>query len=588
MMQGTCRACGPAVFRYNGSMLNKTLIVTLCLLAVVSAACGQPRALVYDHQDKWTRSAHAAELLRKAGFRVESLPLDESPLEVGDAELILIASFASEHPEYDEYMRRHGGDLARWVSRGGVLVQLAQADQTEAVPAFMSRGAALGAEDGLQARREDDDFGEALILATDHPLLKDIQGGGDDNRRLSFHQSRTIWEAFVHQQGFEVLVAADEDAQRPALMEGALGRGRVILSAMALDKEIAPAGERTAEQDEALAQFRRVFFRNLATHVEEVNAGRAADPSVTPTPFPIREAVPGSWMLVVLPDTQLYSLHFPGMYIAQTGWIVANGERLNIRHVVHLGDIVHNNTPREWRNARDAMGLLDGLVPYALVPGNHDYGPGGSASTRETLLNEFFDFETHAAQPTFGGAMEEEQLDNTYHVFEAGGRQWIIVCLEWAPRDETVAWANAVMEQHPDHTGILVTHAYMYYDDKRYDHADTGRTQHWNPHGYRTPGGKNDGEELWEKLVRRHNFAFTLNGHVLGDGTGYLASTNDQGRTVHQILSNYQMREMGGEAYLRLMEFHPDGTTVRVRTYSPVFDKYMLAPDHQFIIRLDP
>ena len=47
----------------------------------------------------------------------------------------------------------------------------------------------------------------------------------------------------------------------------------------------------------------------------------------------------------------------------------------------------------------------------------------------------------------------------------------------------------------------------------------------------------------------------TFNGHVLGDGTGYLASVTDQGNICHQMLSNYQFRNLGGEGYLRMLEF---------------------------------
>jgi len=329
----------------------------------------------------------------------------------------------------------------------------------------------------------------------------------------------------------------------------------------------------------------------LGVIVCAMTAPGAGQPAEAPTPRPVEAApppfTPGSWTLAVLPDTQVYSLKFPGVFHAQTGWIVANRERWNIAHVIQLGDIVNNNTPGEWRNARDALGLLDGIVPYALVPGNHDYGPGGDASTRDTLLNDYFDFDAYARQPTFGGAMEPGKIDNTYHLFDAGGRRWIIVCLEWGPRDSTIEWANSVMAQHAGRTGILVTHAYMNNNDRRYDHTDAAHPQDYNPHEYRTPGGVNDGEELWQKLVRGHDFAFTLNGHVLGDGTGYLASTNDLGRTVHQVLSNYQFRELGGEGYLRLMEFLPDGKTVRIRTYSPVFDRYMTEPDQQFEVVMD-
>ncbi|MFY0533980.1 hypothetical protein [Nannocystis pusilla] len=89
------------------------------------------------------------------------------------------------------------------------------------------------------------------------------------------------------------------------------------------------------------------------------------------------------------------------------------------------------------------------------------------------------------------------------------------------------------------------------------------------------------------KLVRQHRFVLTLSGHVLGDGTGYLASVDDHGRVVHQMMSNYQHRELGGEGYLRLLELEPDGRTMHVRTYSPWYDQYLTAADQDFTIELD-
>jgi len=238
--------------------------------------------------------------------------------------------------------------------------------------------------------------------------------------------------------------------------------------------------------------------------------------------------------------------------------------------------------------AREAMRALDdGGVPYVLVPGNHDYGPSGDASTRDTLLNDYFRFDEAARAPMFGGAMEKGRLDNTFHLFEAGGRKWIVVALEWGPRDGTIRWANRVMAEHADRYGILVTHAYMNNNDFRYDHTDDARPQHFNPHEYRTPGGVNDGEELWRKLVRRHRFALTLNGHVLGDGTGYRADKTTRGNLCHQMLANFQMRKLGGEGYLRLLEFRPDGKTIQVKSYSPLHDRFLLDEDQHFTLELD-
>ncbi|NNJ85792.1 MAG: hypothetical protein HKP20_01365 [Akkermansiaceae bacterium] len=122
----------------------------------------------------------------------------------------------------------------------------------------------------------------------------------------------------------------------------------------------------------------------------------------------------------------------------------------------------------------------------------------------------------------------------------------------------------------------------MYNDDTRYDWATKGGSQSWNPHSYSTPGGVNDGQELWDKFVKDYNFAMTFNGHVLGDGTGYLLENNLAGDPVHQMLINYQMRSLGGEGYMRLLEFQPDGQTVKVSSYSAVYDRNLTASDHQF------
>ncbi|TWT93481.1 Calcineurin-like phosphoesterase [Botrimarina colliarenosi] len=303
---------------------------------------------------------------------------------------------------------------------------------------------------------------------------------------------------------------------------------------------------------------------------------------------------PGSWTLAVLPDTQIYAESYPAHYEAQTQWLAAHAEDFNIRFVLYEGDVTNRNTREQWKVARAAMAKLDGMLPYAIAPGNHDYGPGGNASDRHSAFNdaEFFGpGSPYAGQPTLRGCFEPEKTDNTYHRFEAGGQQWLVVALEFAPRDEVVAWANKIVADHADCLAILVTHAYLYSDDTIYDWRAKGRDQNWNPHAYgvaKQPGETvNDGRQLWEKLVAKHaGFRLTFNGHVLNDGTGYRSTEGEAGAVVHQMLANYQFKKEGGQGDLRLLEFRTDGDIV-VRTYSPVLDRHDRAADQQFTIRLD-
>ena len=80
---------------------------------------------------------------------------------------------------------------------------------------------------------------------------------------------------------------------------------------------------------------------------------------------------------VVLPDTQYYSQSAPSLFTAQTSWIVANKDALNIKFVSHLGDVVDQGDANAtaWNNANSSMSLLDGQVPYSLTVGNHDAPP---------------------------------------------------------------------------------------------------------------------------------------------------------------------------------------------------------------------
>ena len=308
------------------------------------------------------------------------------------------------------------------------------------------------------------------------------------------------------------------------------------------------------------------------------------------------EALPiedGSWTLAILPDTQVYAQSYPQHFDAQTQWIVDHAESHNIRYVLHEGDITNLNTSGQWDNAFSSISKLDGVVPYALAPGNHDYGPNGNGGTRDSLFNssQYFGAGSfYANQPSIGGFFEPGKTDNSWHTFSAGDQDWLVLALEWGPRDEVVAWAGQVASDHPNHNAMLVTHAYMYYDETIYDWASKGSSQSWNPHSYGIDNisSVNDGQELWDRLVSKHeNFRMTFNGHVLNDGTGFRSTLGINGNPVHQMLANYQMNAEGGMGDMRLLEFKPDGNTVEVRTYSPVLNRYDKDFDQEFTLELD-
>ena len=522
-----------------------------------------PVAYVFEYADRYTGILGAASALTEAGFEVKPLPLDQTPTTLKG--VIVFGSFASESPDYAAYMKSYAADLYGFVDRGNVLLQMTQASRTEPVPPFLPTTHV--------ALRGGQDFGKVFVLNPESALLAGIRVSGS---YLAWQGGWVGWEAFETQGGFEVDLAADPSGKNPMLMQGAYGQGRIILAAMSFDKDADSSPERPL--------FRKTFFANLLPYVTSVCRRHTIPLNITTSQGSTVSS--GSYTFAVLPDTQVYSLLYPGLFDAQTGWIAANAKKRNIIYTFHLGDITNNNTPAEWQHAVDAFSLIDNIVPYAIVPGNHDYGPSGDASNRVTLMNDYFSYARISAWPTFGGAYETGKLDNTYHLFSVGKRDFILLALEWGPRDEVIAWANHLMDNNPERFGIMITHAYLNNDDLRYDYKDTTHPQDFDPHFYATPG-VNDGEELWQKLVRKHSFIMVLNGHVLGDGTGYLASETDTGITCHQMLSNYQFLNLGGEGNMRLLEFQADGKTVRVSTYSPFYDSYLTDADQTFSFTLD-
>lgn len=133
----------------------------------------------------------------------------------------------------------------------------------------------------------------------------------------------------------------------------------------------------------------------------------------------------------------------------------------------------------------------------------------------------------------------------------------------------------------------------MFHDDTRYDWKKYGKKQNWNPHSYGVAAGSNDdvsdGEELWQRLVLKHeNFILTLNGHVLVDGLGRTVTPTPAGRDVHQLLVNFQMRPVGGDGWLRLLEFSGDRKTVEVVDYSPTRNQHNTSPQNRFTMQIAP
>jgi hypothetical protein len=232
------------------------------------------------------------------------------------------------------------------------------------------------------------------------------------------------------------------------------------------------------------------------------------------------------------------------------------------------------------------MRALDGVVPYVLVPGNHD-----SDANRVGLIDSYF---APATMPWITGTMTAGQIENNYAVVDIGPQQWLVLGLEFGPRDAVLTWADGVLKNYPTLPAIIVTHAYLYGDGTRYNYADYGSSQGYYPRFYNfTPAeGINDGQDIWQKLILPNaNVRLVFSGH--DNGAARLTSLRANGSPVHQMLADYQWLydgtadARGGSGYLRVLEFDYGKKEIRVQTYSPYLDKSMTDDANQFTVSLE-
>lgn len=134
-------------------------------------------------------------------------------------------------------------------------------------------------------------------------------------------------------------------------------------------------------------------------------------------------------------------------------------------------------------------------------------------------------------------------------------------------------WAAALIDkpEYRDRKVIFMTHAFL--------HERSAKRIEKNSYEL-TPG--NTGTEIWRKLIEPSpNIRMVVCGHTgkpgdYEDAVAYRVDKNRAGHDVHQMMFNVQIlgggwEGNGGDGWLRILEFLPDGRTIKVRTYSPLF-----------------
>ena len=318
--------------------------------------------------------------------------------------------------------------------------------------------------------------------------------------------------------------------------------------------------------------------------------------------YPVRPQLtdPQSFSMILLPDPQSYTKFDANqpLFELMTAWTANSLKPLKVKAVLCTGDLVEQNELRipdgengnqtseeQWRAASRAFERLDGRVPYVICTGNHDYGYR-KAENRLCRFPDYFPSERNACWRESLVAVGNNYkgiptLENAAYEFDTD--TWgkiLVISLEFAPRDEAIEWAKNVSEskRFKDHKVILLTHSYMEWDGSVIEKEN-----------YKIAPA-NYGKAIWEKLVYpSRNICLVICGHACEitsyqNNVSFRIDKNAAGKAIPQMMFNAQTADgqwhgNGGDGWLRIMEFLPDGKTIKIKTFSPLFAVSPLTAD---------
>lgn len=271
----------------------------------------------------------------------------------------------------------------------------------------------------------------------------------------------------------------------------------------------------------------------------------------------VAEPKPGTFTFAFMTDTHCNMKGSVDNIYLMSQWIADHSQRLKIRFAGHLGDVGDRRGSGPLlemlqKSRRALQPLIESDVPFSLAIGNHDYrddqyeesGPN-MRSAGAWNRKDVFGRDIYAGQSGYGGSFEDHNPNHTishpggtanhYFIQNIEGNPFLFLTLEFFPRTEVMEWADRlVTEDYPDHTVIVLTHAYL------------SRTSEIATENYggtsEGPGYSNSGMDLWNNYFSRwKNLRFIINGHYIDEPRqAYLRQTGIHGNRVNAHFFNYQ------------------------------------------------
>lgn len=290
-------------------------------------------------------------------------------------------------------------------------------------------------------------------------------------------------------------------------------------------------------------------------------------------PVPTLKSIPfdpvfnhNSEYILVLGDVQEYTgnaVYAP--YFASTiNWIYSQYlHGIKIKYILQTGDITWGNRPRQYKVYQQYTDLITKYIPMIACVGNHDYTYDEKGEIVDRYSSLFTEYITPCAQNwSIASYFEPRRLENIVVSGQLQQMPYDILCLEFGPRSEVIAWANRYVASHRDRKFILLTHEFLTRNGERISKGSYAELQLRNT-SYSTP------EQLWQKLIKNNdNILCVLCGH--NGFMQHLFSKNSTGREVAQMLFNLQYQANGGDGWIQLWEIPADRDSIHVQTYNTI------------------
>ena len=251
--------------------------------------------------------------------------------------------------------------------------------------------------------------------------------------------------------------------------------------------------------------------------------------------------------------------------------------------VVQLGDLVSEyDNLTQWGHVSNGLKPLDDAnLPNTVVPGNHDFNNATGAFTQ---YDSFFPPSRYAGKPwtpstsRYGGYMGQnlfgpDPVDrrnmNNFALFSAGGRDFLVLNLEWEAPQYALDWATKVLDAYPDRIAIMVTHSFVSLNGQRRTTAER-------------PGGT-PANTMWNNFVSQQcSIRLVLNGHFhdgnLGEANRSDLNSCGQPRAADPDRlpgSRQRWRRLAAVLHVRPGRQHDDGRDVLAEA-EPVRDRRRL------------